>query len=655
MRDKKMFINPYQFIPLGEKKQSAYSAEGETTFTGRLAYRVATQTPLFIPNTSNSAVFCKVEGEPDDPTKPDERHISYDFFSYTDLTDMSRLDEKGNKQYFPPVIPGSEVRGMVRSVYETLTDSCLLGIQKDDEILSKRTMEYGKPGLLLYEGSRLFLCEANDYIYYEGSSKTGELTPFYQTCSLSEGDKVEFRRVKSESGRAKAEEVKSWSDQSTGTPGYLIKGEKGIEIEDDGGKKRPKHNCHIFTAKIKSKESVSPAVTKRFLNVLESYGKENEEAYQEYAANLNEFFKNKKECFPVYFSKVGNELYLAPACVSREASRYTIPDLIKTFKPCKGKKGDRCPACDLFGMIGEKNQDSKSSQLRFTDLLPEQEKDCKDYYTEAVTIPELAQPKFSNTEFYLKTPEGAAFTTFDYYIKDNKIIQKPAEIAGRKFYWHNLIADVPCAVKKEGEASNRTIRNRTIRAVKPNNSFVGYVYFDHITEKQLRQLVWILNLSAFERLDDNKAKYGYKLGMGKPLGMGSVTMELIPEACHLRTWEQTAERITLSQSQKPLDGKYEISYEEAGFSEKSKKMFLFLMQLHATDGWTVSYPYCNPDEMEDNGYEWYTQNHLTAQGKPVRGRQNMVSHQHLKGFEEVDGDDYEMKQFQLFTKTPKDS
>lgn len=42
------------------------------------------------------------------------------FFSYTEL----EAGKTYENEYNIPVIPGSEMRGVVRNVYETLTDSC---------------------------------------------------------------------------------------------------------------------------------------------------------------------------------------------------------------------------------------------------------------------------------------------------------------------------------------------------------------------------------------------------------------------------------------------------------------------------------------------------------------------------------------------------
>ena len=46
-----------------------------------------------------------------------------------------------------PVIPGSEMRGVVRSVYETLTDSCM-GLLNEEAYPVKRSAEKFLPALI---------------------------------------------------------------------------------------------------------------------------------------------------------------------------------------------------------------------------------------------------------------------------------------------------------------------------------------------------------------------------------------------------------------------------------------------------------------------------------------------------------------------------
>ena len=109
--DKSVFLNPYNFISFPQKKAEAYTDTDK--HTGVIEYTITTKTPLFIPNSSSDKAFKESETVTD--------HKSYDFFSYTNL-DSKKLYEN---EYHLPVIPGSEMRGVVRNAYETLTDSCM--------------------------------------------------------------------------------------------------------------------------------------------------------------------------------------------------------------------------------------------------------------------------------------------------------------------------------------------------------------------------------------------------------------------------------------------------------------------------------------------------------------------------------------------------
>ena len=95
---KEGFINPYGFIPLGEKKSKKYT-ENDMVHSGVITYKIETKTPLFIPNTSNADAYDK-----DDVDK------CLDFFSYKCISGKTDLEGKDNM--YEPVIPGSEIRGI---------------------------------------------------------------------------------------------------------------------------------------------------------------------------------------------------------------------------------------------------------------------------------------------------------------------------------------------------------------------------------------------------------------------------------------------------------------------------------------------------------------------------------------------------------------
>ena len=132
---KEKFVNPYNFIKFPAEKAQAYTEEDR--HTGVIEYSITTKTPLFIPNSSSEKAFKATDNA------QEQEHKSYDFFSYTELNEEERYD--GN--YHVPVIPGSEMRGVVRNVYETLTDSCM-GLLNEEAYPIKRSAEKFLPALI---------------------------------------------------------------------------------------------------------------------------------------------------------------------------------------------------------------------------------------------------------------------------------------------------------------------------------------------------------------------------------------------------------------------------------------------------------------------------------------------------------------------------
>ena len=211
------FINPYNFIALPSKKAEAYS--DTDVHTGVISYTITTKTPLFIPNTSNDNAFdCK------------GNHKSYDFFSYQELENGVDYKDK----YFEPVIPGSEIRGMVRSLYETLTDSCM-SVFNDGLYPERRTGDVFLPGLIVRENGRngiLYkLYEANSYRIIKMFKDDGKKSKF------KEGQKVYFDST----GRKMPLTAENISDKKSAQRkvGYVIKG------MPFGNKK----HCFIFETK----------------------------------------------------------------------------------------------------------------------------------------------------------------------------------------------------------------------------------------------------------------------------------------------------------------------------------------------------------------------------------------------------------------------
>lgn len=200
---------------------------------------------------------------------------------------------------------------------------------------------------------------------------------------------------------------------------------------------------------------------------------------------------------------------------------------------CCESKDNICEACALFGLLGE-----TSSRLRFSDAVFSS--DCAPLYQEVVTLKELSSPKITSMEMYTHTIQSSKnmkIRTYYYYKENNrKIYFKDDELKlnGRKFYYHHPECKnkdyykYVCQRKNKqsneqnNEQNNDYDRLVTVRPLKGDkkNKFSFRVFFEHITETELEKLLCVISLWG------NDSEHYYKLGMGKPIGLGSVKIRV---------------------------------------------------------------------------------------------------------------------------------
>lgn len=603
MNEEGRFLNPYNFIPFPENRSEHY--DDTDVHTGVITYTITARSPLFIPNTSSEHAFALETPEGVD-------HKSYDFYSYTELEEGRDYRDV----FETPVIPGSELRGMVRGIYETLTGSCM-GVLNSEMLPVKRTAEVFKAALLHKEAGkdgRLGIVEAEDCIYRESKDFGDKI--FLRT-DKQEGQKVFFRRPGNRKGKPLINDCSVKKDSVHPDCGYLIKGMTGPETGDP---KKEKHNCHIFIPKKNSeleKEfgELGQDMIDRLKQVLVSYREQptaSEDCYKEYQRNLDKFLKQEEEgYYPVYYSLIERHgeklLYLSPASITKEISHHSIGELAGAFKPCESRIR-RCPACDLFGMTGGSNEESLGSGIRFADACVAQEKENREYYDDIVTLEALGGPKLSNTEFYLERVTGADFWTYDYYTKEGKTYPYHAKLRGRKYYWHQPDKRLPKGIE-------RTELNKSVRPVKSGVTFEGKLYFDRISEHQLNQLLWILNGGSAEE-QPARGPIAFKLGGGKPLGLGSVELKVQNVTKrYLRRENGSVRYRNEVQSARRIP-----RYEEAGFLPECREDFMTICALHAADGRNVTYPITADQHGKPmtEGFKWFVSNHAGYDYKKSR-------------------------------------
>ncbi len=284
----------------------------------------------------------------------------------------------------------------------------------------------------------------------------------------------------------------------------------------------------------------------------------------------------------------------------KEDKDYTIDKLVRDFVPCRNKD-ECCPACDLFGMIGtgpKANEQSKGTLIRFADAkVKEEKRNKKDYYMKLVTLEPLQGPNAKTAVFYLQKPEGQDAGTY-HRIENGKKL-KPGEIRGRKYYWHQPDMQLRSDLKP-------TNLNTTIRPLKPGISFRGKLYFDGISQIQLEQLCWILSGG-----EPDGMSLSYKLGRGKPLGLGSVRFKLT------RINERTVYMENGKIIYKENEPKESIpKYNELRFDPQCKKDFMTISDYETTRGMTITYPRTKTQmtgPMKE-GYKWFQANRERIDG-----------------------------------------
>ena len=161
-----------------------------------------------------------------------------------------------------------------------------------------------------------------------------------------------------------------------------------------------------------------------------------------------------------------------------QSASYNTP---RGFQRCDSKE-QLCPACRLFGAMGRGGH--------FLGKISIGDAQAEDVASvENLTLESLMQPKPRHRVWY-ENP------------------QQPAVMRGRKFYYHR---------PRGAQTTTQGKYNKTVEAVKPGTVFAFSVDFTNLENDELALLVFALVLEA---------EMCHKVGMGKPVGLGSAKIEV---------------------------------------------------------------------------------------------------------------------------------
>ncbi|GHU34196.1 hypothetical protein FACS1894105_00540 [Clostridia bacterium] len=571
------FINPYTFVPIPEEiPQREPVQRGDNT--GVITCTMTIDSPTFIPNTTKKFA-CKVpkldqNGEPqrdkNKKTKTDD-HFSYDFYSYDNLLNIDVQNLDALTAPIAPVIPGSEIRGMIRNVYEQLTNSCFL-ITDENNLPYKRTPLPKTPAVLKFENGAW-----NLYNYADIRKADIRKVNYKSSQYLGQGEKIDIDA----DGNAKP--------NINGA--YILHKTNNFKHRTTHGTFEDKHERAFTENPTGASTPVSADAVERLKNVIDSYcdekvnkSKDTGVYYKDYRVRFN-----AKQPVLVYTDSSGT--YLSPSQMTKEYFVQKIPQILeKQYEHHSCTDIEKlCPTCRLFGMIGKEG--SVAGRVRFCDS----HSPVGIKFHEPITLPVLGSPRISATEFYLQDPgSDIKMWNYDYAIEKYGNSSKgippefqsgyAPELRGRKVYWQGNFND---------KSAVKTNMNNTVRPL-TSGTFEFKVYFEDLTDDELRQLVFCITLNG----------NNHRIGKGKPVGMGVVKVT----ADKIQRKSYSYESGNLSESLLDINLPKPMTSHNICETDTVKQILTYTAPLSEENKKLVQYPSANDRNGNPQTYEWFGKN-----------------------------------------------
>ncbi|WP_129675791.1 TIGR03986 family CRISPR-associated RAMP protein [Candidatus Chloroploca sp. Khr17] len=536
-------IAPYNFVPLPAKIVPAEAPERHDVYhterhTGTITCTLTTESPLYVRCGFTPDAYAELAKKGFEQLSPEERQQRAAFFN------LGQAEQ--------PVIPGSSLRGMLRSLVEIagygkmerVTDKPryffrAVAAPGDDPLGSKYDAIMGKlgkkvrAGYVERDGSQWYIrpvqplngrsfIKIKEYHLQTGEALIPNLPGFkrfddpgfqpqYIPCSFT---------IKPGENGIMIVQLGSRGSMRGGQDGVLVSGGNMLETADDAGRTSASpRKAHVI---------VPVATTNKRLEI-------DPQAIADYRTGLTTFQKDPPfdpewgaliverpifYCEPpggsrvIYFGHNPNfRLPYRPPGFDRAATP-------RDFVPAALRRAEDCDLAEaIFGFVREtKRQDEvqvRAGRIFVRDALLEPGQ--HDVFAEAAMPHVLASPKPTTFQHYLVQPDARKQALRHY-------ASAPGEetvVRGHKLYWHKGQQPAWQMSAAEDEATSDT-QKTLIRPVKPGTRFTFTIHIENLTDVELGAVLWVLHL-AHEKGFHGK-QYRLKLGMGKPLGLGAISL-----------------------------------------------------------------------------------------------------------------------------------
>ncbi|HEU5023634.1 MAG TPA: TIGR03986 family CRISPR-associated RAMP protein [Spirillospora sp.] len=658
------FLNPYTFVPaFSREEMTGAFADAEPpgadrlheeNWTGTIGVRLTVRTPLLLLDTARA--YHAQEAE--------EGHLTYPV-----------LLRNGR-----PHLPATALKGMLRAAYEAITNSRFGVFAGHDEPLGWRRVADDardmEPVRVSKDGKKLEHWAAVRLPAYRGARD--QLYP--GGGRPKHGDRV---WVKTKRGK-NAEEV-------TGIKPYTKKRPPGAWREGyafiTGQNAEKKRDERVFvplpnpmTAKL------TDELRTRWDALMEHHRAQQHDIDTdgEFDISPHRNQEEQRKLSPGTFCwayKQNNQIEaLYPVMIPRELAATSPSAMVPPKVEPASRYPELSPADRVFGWVAQDEgsgtrPSAYRGRLRISDVtcLTATDKAVVRFAGEGLPLSILAQPKPTQGRFYLSATAAEPHRPIEDGTSKNDVHRDPDRaLRGRKVYWHHKRAaasdlywtEPPPAMgdptqqlvegllyreyrRPNASADGALTRDKTAFATigeaqrdKQNRSILGWIDkgteftfsigVRDIPEVELGALLWLLDLDE---------EHHHRLGLGKPLGFGSVHLSLDLERTKLHTgaqWSEYYRNLTgeLPESPAPtvvrasVQAFTEAARKQPGFTELERA---FLAATRGRDDLPVHYPRAHPPEMNANrtppnpsgeSYAWFTANERVKDRKvaPDRGR-----------------------------------
>jgi CRISPR-associated protein (TIGR03986 family) len=336
---------------------------------------------------------------------------------------------------------------------------------------------------------------------------------------------------------------------------------------------------------------------------------------------------------------------LSPVTISRRL--YQLPPkefLDQSLKPAQ-TLDELSPADRVFGWVKQKQEDSVNNQgsykgqLRIHEVKCETpEKDAIQPFDAPLPLAILGAPKPEQARFYLakdkqgapladKTPKEQGYQEISQGLRGRKVY--PHHRSLPEGYWERPWQDRTQELKNGHYQEYRRPKKKTSRGEKEeqrdsqNRSVLAWVKSG--TEFSLK--IDVINLSDIELgallyLLQLPSEHYHRLGAGKPLGFGSVRLEIVATSLRRGTdWQEFYQSLLPLPEQKidleEFITAFKTAVESAGYGNKFEKVPFIEAFMQAAKGFNnpIHYPRITPQpEPEGEAFKWFVQN---EQGIPA--------------------------------------